>query len=165
MELKKYEIALRQSDGRQTSATVAHDVTRADKRLFLEFDGEKYSSEEVDYFQAFCSIRHQYLEKRNIVPLCYAASVDVWPSAMSSDMGAGLKAYKSKIGVPGGKMVDIFSTGEDISPATVKEQRVFHKAWFESLASEQAPITRTRSPARTGFLGWLARCLGRSGTR
>jgi hypothetical protein len=47
-------------------------------------------------------------------------------------MGAGLQAYKLPLDQrgPAGELVDIFATGEDVEPVTVKEQREFFEGWI-----------------------------------
>ena len=50
-----------------------------------------------DFFEAFCQIRTQ-LEPERLIPFCYGASLNVFPSGMARDMGAGLSAYRLTVG-------------------------------------------------------------------
>jgi hypothetical protein len=84
-------------------------------------------AEGSDYFDAFCSIRIQ-LEKYNLIPFCYASSLNHFPSGMSRTMGHGLKSYKLELNKScTEEPVDIFGHGRDITPSTVNEQEHFHK--------------------------------------
>jgi hypothetical protein len=88
-------------------------------------------AEESDYFEAFCQIRLE-LEKEGIIPFCYGASLNVYPSGMGRDMGAGLKAYKMEMGRHARikDLVEIFGVGPDIKPASVQSQREFWEEWL-----------------------------------
>ena len=121
-------------------------------RLMCEFcygqDGDRYRREcsialscsdfEVkgdgpDFFEAFCRIRED-LATYGLMPLCYGASCDVFPSSMARDMGNGLKAYRMRLGQPAGPedLVGIFDEGPDIVPASVAVQREFWREWLRS---------------------------------
>src|ERR1700752_894126 len=65
--------------------------------ITFQFRGRSLDAEASDYFEAFCQIRRQ-LEKDGLIPFCYGASLNVYPSGMARDMGLGLKAYKLTIG-------------------------------------------------------------------
>ncbi|OGV55836.1 MAG: hypothetical protein A2X49_11570 [Lentisphaerae bacterium GWF2_52_8] len=83
------------------------------------------------------------LAKRNIFPLCYGASRNIWPSAVGRGMGQGLKAYKLQgFGIPAKEIVNIFSTGPDIEPVPPEEQRIFAKEWLNSLIHEASSCDR-----------------------
>jgi hypothetical protein len=62
-------------------------------RLSCEYRGKRILAEATDFFEALCQIRIM-LEKEGLIPFCYGASLDVWPSGMARDMGAGRKAIK-----------------------------------------------------------------------
>src|SRR5258706_11846194 len=66
-------------------------------RLGLRFNGREIVVGHEDYFHAMQKIRLE-LEKDGILLNCYGASRNVYPSAMSIDMGAGHKAYRLTIG-------------------------------------------------------------------
>jgi hypothetical protein len=76
--------------------------------LVLRYCGKSIEESASDYFEAFCRIRER-LKEEGSQPLCYAASLNVYPSGMARDMGAGLKAYRMTIGKPADRrnIVDI----------------------------------------------------------
>jgi hypothetical protein len=94
--------------------------------------GEGFSAEGRDFFDAFQDVR-RWLGKRGLIPFCYGASLNVWPSGMGRDMGQGLKAYKTQMGAPATELVRIFEGGPDVIPAHVEAQEQFHNDWINSL--------------------------------
>ena len=84
-----------------------------------------------NYFRALCQVRLQ-LEPEGLVPFCYGASLDIYPTGMCSDMAAGLVAYRV---IPGkgrlgsGETVRIFDSGPDIIPSTVAKQRMYCRGY------------------------------------
>jgi hypothetical protein len=118
---------------------VATILTTDGARFFhisFHYRGRVIEAEATDYFKAFCHVRLQ-LEAEKLIPFCYGASRNVYPSGMCRDMGRGLKAYR----VTHGKqttmqdLVDIFNQGPDVVPAYVAEQRRYWEAWLESVRS------------------------------
>jgi hypothetical protein len=106
-----------------------------DCRLRCEYRGEKIESLAADFFQALCDIRVRLADDR-LIPFCYGASVNVFPSGMARSMGQGLKAYKLTIGRQAkmSDLVEIFSEGPDIIPAYVEPQAQFFQDWLAALA-------------------------------
>jgi hypothetical protein len=90
-----------------------------------------------DYFEAFAQIRTE-LGVRDLAPLCYGASRDVYPSPMSIQMSGGLKAYRMTLGKQAltEDLVNIFDSGPGLDPASPQEQRAFHKEWIASLGQK-----------------------------
>src|SRR5262245_24713701 len=110
-----------------------------DERAIFEFDEEKdpclltcryrdksISSEATDYFEALALIRRQ-LQSEGLIPYCYGASLNVFPSGMGRDMGQGLRVYKLTLGKHAKMtdLVDIFDEGADVAPADVDAQEEF----------------------------------------
>lgn len=97
-----------------------------------------YTATAGDYFDAFCAIRLE-LEVQSILPLCYGASRNVYPSGMCRDMGRGLTGYKMVKGERARQrdLVHLFTTGPDVDPATVQEQRAFVEQWRNSFSSNE----------------------------
>ncbi len=87
-----------------------------------------------DYFGALEDLRHE-LESQNLLLNCYGASRNVSPSRASSEISYGYYAYRLTLGRPSTHkdVVTVFSSGPDVIPATVREQREFHREWLESL--------------------------------
>ncbi len=91
-----------------------------------------------DYFEAFSQVRLQ-LEKDRLTPFCYGASLNVFPSGMCRDMGAGMTAYRLKLGKHPNQddLVRIFDEGPDVIPAPVAVQREYFNDWAKSLPGPQ----------------------------
>jgi hypothetical protein len=91
------------------------------------------SAEAADFFDALISIRRQ-LQLESLIPYCYDASLNVFPSAMARDMGQGLRAYKMTPGKHAkiADLVDIFDEGTDVVPADVDAQEQFFRDWLGS---------------------------------
>lgn len=128
----EYVLSLISSDGRRVEGLLRLDEEH--ESLTLQYPGGRLEAVDEDFFESFCRIREK-LEAEGIRPSCYGASRNVYPSAMSRDMGGGLQAYKLTVGQPGriADLVDIFSTGPDVVPVPVAEQRDFYYRWLESI--------------------------------
>ncbi len=143
MEVKNryYEIQLADESGTVIPAKVACEArywnegefSRRVCRITLRYNDSEIECSDRDFFEAFCRVREQ-LEKVNLMPLCYGASRNVFPSGMQRDMGDGLGAYKLQVGRKTGKGdgVSIFDFGSDVAPVSVEVQERFFKDWLES---------------------------------
>jgi len=100
-------------------------------KLTCAYRGKTIEAEAADFFEALCLIRRQ-LEPEGLIPFCYGASLNVYPSGMARDMGAGLKAYRMRKGVHArmADLVEIFDTGPDVIPASVDAQEAFWREWL-----------------------------------
>jgi hypothetical protein len=125
-------VEVRMADGSTVAATVSFRENDPACRLRLIAAGIDESATGTDYFASFAEIRRR-LAKRNLLPQCYGASRNVWPSGMARDMGQGLAAYRLTMGRPARERVHIFASGPDIDPVGPEEQRAFALAWFRSL--------------------------------
>jgi hypothetical protein len=102
-------------------------------RLRCEYRDKAVESTAPDFFQALCNVRG-LLAKDGLIPFCYGASLDVYPSGMARDMGGDLRAYK----LAGGRhakidnLVEIFAEGPDVIPASVSAQEEFYRGWLAS---------------------------------
>jgi hypothetical protein len=101
--------------------------------LICRYRDTTISSEAADFFDALASIRRQ-LQLEGLIPYCYGASLNVFPSAMARDMGQGLRAYKMTRGKHAkmADLVDIFDEGADVVPADVDAQEQFFRDWLGS---------------------------------
>ena len=106
--------------------------------MVFTYRTRRIEAEATDYFEAFCKARLQ-LEGEGLIPHCYGASLNVYPSGMGRDMGAGLKAYKMTVGyhVRRQDLVDIFASGPDVIPASVLRQREFFEEWLKTPKSHR----------------------------
>lgn len=102
-------------------------------RLRCEFRDRTVEATATDFFQALCEVRN-LLAKDGLIPFCYGASLNVYPSGMARDMGQGLKAYKMTMGRQARleDLVYIFSEGPDVVPASVAAQEQFWRDWLAS---------------------------------
>ena len=127
-------ITLVSSTKSDANATFELRLDNSNCNIICKLDDHTLFATESDFFEALCRVRRK-LEGLGYRPHCYGASLNAFPSAMSRDMGSGLSVYRSTMGQQGARsdIAKTFSTGEDVIPATVEEQREYHKRWFESL--------------------------------
>lgn len=132
---KKHHLKLIGGDVNE-QAVFAEDERGDDCILTCTYRGKTISAEAPDFFEALCGIRLQ-LEADGLIPFCYGASLNVYPSPMARGMGGGLKAYRLTRGAPArtADLVAIFSEGSDVVPASVEAQANFYDDWLGSLAS------------------------------
>jgi hypothetical protein len=102
--------------------------------LVCRYRGNTISSQESDFFEALASIRRR-LQAEGLMPCCYGASLNVFPSGMARDMGRGLKAYKLTPGrqAKNADLVGIFDEGIDVVPTDVDAQEQCFRNWLGSL--------------------------------
>ena len=124
----------------EETATIVFDRNDRNCHLTLNYRERSISASATDFFDAFCDIRTA-LEKDRLIPFCYGASLNVFPSGICRDMGAGLKAYKFKNGTKPTRsdLVDIFDAGPDIIPVFVSVQREHFAAWLNSIGAAKPP--------------------------
>jgi hypothetical protein len=105
-------------------------------RITFRYRGKTLDAEATDYFEAFCKIRTQ-LESERLIPFCYGASMNVFPSGMSRDMSAGMTAYRLTLGKKPsrGDLVSIFDEGADVIPASVALQKEHFNDWTKSIVA------------------------------
>lgn len=115
-------------------ATFAWDEVDDDCRVRCSFRGRSIEATAPDFFEALCDLREQLLAD-GLIPFCYGASLNVYPSPMARSMGGGLKAYRLKLGQQAlaADLTGIFAEGPDIVPASVENQREYYDRWIASL--------------------------------
>ena len=135
-DLERVCVSLKARDGSTREGIFEFDHDDEQCVLTLEMGPERVQAQESDFFEALAKIR-EVLERRGLVPVCYGASRNVFPSGMARDMGAGLKAYKLTLGQQAftKDLVGIFDTGPDIDAVFVEEQERFYNGWLNSLRS------------------------------
>jgi hypothetical protein len=111
------------------------EINDAENRCLLtcRYRGKTISSEATDFFEALISIRRQ-LQREGLVPHCYGASLNVFPSGMARDMARGLAAYRLTPGKHANRadLVKIFDEGTDVVPTDVDAQEQFYRDWLGS---------------------------------
>ena len=114
------------------TATVVTEFRNDLCHLTFRYRGREIEASANEYFEAFCRVR-EHLEAEGLIPFCYGASLDVFPSGMCRDMGSGLCAYRLTGSKPGrNSQVGIFEEGEDVIPATVAKQRQFFEDFIRA---------------------------------
>lgn len=136
MDTESFSISLASESGGLCPATVSISEDGDECRVELTFSGEALAALAPDYFSAFVEVRAA-LGLRGMLPLCYAAAENVYPSPMSLQMGGGLKAYRLTIGKPARTedLVFIFSHGPDVTPVSPAAQEEFYGRWLESIGA------------------------------
>ena len=130
--METHKIYLVGGEDDEVATIVEHDADDLCK-LECSYRGKEVSAAAADFFEALSLIRLE-LEKEGLRLFCYGSSLNVYPSPMARDMGAGLKAYKMSHGRHASiaDLVDIFSEGPDVIPASVVQQREFLEQWVAS---------------------------------
>lgn len=115
-------------------ATLTEEDANGLCRLVCEYRGRVVSAEALDYFEALCNVRLE-LEKDGLIPFCYGASINVFPSPMARQMGRGKSAYKMEMGKQTTRecAVRIFESGADVIPSPVALQKQYFNDWLASL--------------------------------
>ncbi len=134
------EITLCSQSGDEIPALVQYGPDDGRCHMLLRYEEHDLRSAASDYFDALAKLRQQ-LERRGLVPHCYGASRNVFPSGMARDMGAGLSAYKLTLGLRTSRtdLVPILATGPEVQPTTVAEQRAFFESWLASVGAKRRP--------------------------
>jgi hypothetical protein len=84
--------------GGEEDGTGTFDCVHLDEacEIVFRYRGKVVEESARDYFEAFCRVLLR-LEREKLSPLCHGASLNVYPSSMGRDMGAGLMAYRTAI--------------------------------------------------------------------
>lgn len=138
IEEDRYRIQVRFADGTLVDADITLDPHPELYSLSLSFDGRRYVSVSAkDYFEALCDIRLQ-LEPEVILPVCYGASLTAYPSGRCRSLSGGITTYRLTFDRSGGQtsLVSTFSSGADVEPATVAEQRAFFETWTRATTTQ-----------------------------
>ncbi len=115
-------------------ATVTCTPRAGQCHIVFRYRGRTIEESSTDYFEAFCGVRRR-LEEEKLIPFCYGASLNVFPSGMCREMSAGMKAYRMMIGKPVDPkkdLVGIFDEGPDVIPASVALQKGHFDEWLNS---------------------------------
>ena len=115
------------------SGTIHATTSEGQCRVVFKFRDSEIEASSSDYFEAFSEVRLK-LEQVGLIPFCYGASLNVFPSGMCRDMGAGLSAYRLTIGKAPQRtdLVRIFESGHDVIPSSVENQKAFYAEWLQS---------------------------------
>ena len=120
----------------EPATIVATSNGPSDCHIALSYQGKRLDGSGIDFFAAFQQVRMQ-LESEGLIPFCYGASLNVWPSGMCRSMGQGMLGYRLKLGSSTTRedIVRIFDAGPDVVPTHVAEQRKFFEEWGKSFVA------------------------------
>jgi len=116
------------------SGALSYTANEGQCRVVFKFRDSEIEASGSDYFEAFSLVRLK-LEKLGLIPFCYGASLNVFPSGMCRDMGSGLSAYRLSLGKTPQRtdLVRIFESGQDVVPASVENQKAFYAQWIQNI--------------------------------
>lgn len=136
-------------DGSRENAKVTwYSVVRETCCVEIEFSDDVYSAEGRDFFEALQRSRLGLEATRHRL-LCWGASRNVWPSGMGRDMGRGLMAYESELGISGGALRGIFECDVRVVPSSVAQQIAWNEEWRGSFPCLLTPVLVLRRMLRT----------------
>ncbi|MGF6098860.1 hypothetical protein [Pseudomonas sp. 18175] len=111
--------------------TAEIEVDRSTSTLSITFaNGLKKTYSDIDIYICFGSLRKEF---NDIKFLCKGSKINVYPSAMASQMSSGVVAYEVIMGDPDAKLVRIFDYEEADLTNDINEQIAFRNKWAESL--------------------------------
>ena len=126
--MKSIEIAIINNSLREM-ATIEYD--RSIPSLSITFsNGAKRTYSDTDIFICFGLLRKEFSD---ITFLCKGSKINVYPSAMASQMSSGIVAYEVEMGDPEAKLVRIFDYEENELTNDVNEQILYSKKWAKSI--------------------------------
>lgn len=126
--MKSIEIAIINNSLREM-ATIEYD--RSIPSLSITFsNGAKRTYSDTDIFICFGLLRKEFSD---ITFLCKGSKINVYPSAMASQMSSGFVAYEVEMGDPEAKLVRIFDYEENELTNDVNEQTLYRNKWAKSI--------------------------------
>ena len=119
----------------ETAVVTATAPGRDRCSITIAYRGKTLEADGPDYFKAFQEIR-RLLEADRLIPFCYGASLNVYPSGMSREMTQGMVAYRTTFGRSTTRedLVRIFDEGADVIPSYFAQQHEYHEKWIQSFA-------------------------------
>ncbi|AVE04322.1 hypothetical protein [Pseudomonas palleroniana] len=126
--MKKLEISIIKNHLRE-KATIEYERKTSSLSIIFS-NGVKKTFIEVDIYTCFASLRKEFSE---IKFLCKGSKINVYPSAMASQMSGGVVAYEVKIGVPRAVPVRIFDYEEHDLTNDINEQVAYRTKWAKSI--------------------------------
>lgn len=126
--MKSIEIAIINNSLREM-ATIEYD--RSIPSLSITFsNGAKRTYTDTDIFICFGLLRKEFSD---ITFLYKGSKINVYPSAMASQMSSGIVAYEVEMGDPEAKLVRIFDYEENELTNDVNEQILYRNKWAKSI--------------------------------
>lgn len=139
MQTSEYEIHLIGGEDEEL-CTVSIGSSKGRCHIAIKYRSNTLTVWALDYFECLSKLRLQ-LEPEGLIPFCYGASLNVFPSGMCRDMGSGLAAYRLTKGKPIHRddLVNIFMAGHDVIPSSVMAQQEFFEDWLQSSRNLRDP--------------------------
>jgi hypothetical protein len=133
------DVALRRTDGTTSAGELELDSGKQCRIRLKWSDGRAEETLGNDLFDCLCLLRER-LEPDGWLIMCEGARVDVYPSGMSREMGAGRRAYVLRLGEHADRndLVDIFAATKVAQLASVRDQRAYFEKWIESVRNMSA---------------------------
>lgn len=113
------------------SETATLELDRTTSTLSITFaDGMQKTYSDTDIYTCFGLKIRKFSE---ITFLCKGSKINVYPSAMVSQMSSGVVAYEVTVGDPDAELVRIFDYEENNLTNDINEQIAYRLKWSDSL--------------------------------
>ncbi|AOE79867.1 hypothetical protein A7318_15060 [Pseudomonas lurida] len=126
--MKKLDITIIKNAQRETATL---ELDRTTSTLSITFaDGMQKTYSDTDIYTCFGLKIRKFSE---ITFLCKGSKINVYPSAMVSQMSSGVVAYEVTVGDPDAELVRIFDYEENNLTNDINEQIAYRLKWSNSL--------------------------------
>ncbi|MGY3026025.1 hypothetical protein ACVWXR_003860 [Pseudomonas lurida] len=126
--MKKLDITIIKNAQRETATL---ELDRTTSTLSITFvDGMQKTYSDTDIYTCFGLKIRKFSE---ITFLCKGSKINVYPSAMVSQMSSGVVAYEVTVGDPDAELVRIFDYEENNLTNDINEQIAYRLKWSDSL--------------------------------
>lgn len=117
------------NNGLCEKATITYDRNKCTLAILFSSGVEKNYAD-LDIYRCFGLLRKEFSHIRF---LCKGSKINVYPSAMASQMSCGVVAYELTLGKSDGELVRIFDHEENDLTNDIEDQVNFRKRWSASL--------------------------------
>ncbi|MBC3237320.1 hypothetical protein [Pseudomonas lurida] len=126
--MKKLDITIIKNAQRETATL---ELDRTTSTLSITFaDGMQKTYSDTEIYTCFGLKIRKFSE---ITFLCKGSKINVYPSAMVSQMSSGVVAYEVTVGDPDAELVRIFDYEENNLTNDINEQIAYRLKWSDSL--------------------------------
>jgi hypothetical protein len=126
--MKKLDITIIKNAQRETATL---ELDRTTSTLSITFaDGMQKTYSDTDIYTCLGLKIRKFSE---ITFLCKGSKINVYPSAMVSQMSSGVVAYEVTMGDPDAELVRIFDYEENNLTNDINEQIAYRLKWSDSL--------------------------------
>ncbi|MBC3926276.1 hypothetical protein H8S66_25680 [Pseudomonas lurida] len=126
--MKKLDMTIIKNAQRETATL---ELDRTTSTLSITFaDGMQKTYSDTDIYTCFGLKIRKFSE---ITFLCKGSKINVYPSAMVSQMSSGVVAYEVTVGDPDAELVRIFDYEENNLTNDINEQIAYRLKWSDSL--------------------------------